>query len=147
MHQISFSPRFEKEVESLGHSLDAVKVHLELHLDAIGTGEMPVPYLGKTDAFHFPQAVVDADLSKIHVFDPTCTNFTKADQDSWKRATNLRGRTSDTYLVYTKDYFNEHHCYFVGMISPAHTKCDVRKSGMSWFGPLVDEANKFNGIQ
>lgn len=122
MHQISFSPRFEKEVESLGHSLDAVKVHLELHLDAIGTGEMPVPYLGKTDAFHFPQAVVDADLSKIHVFDPTCTNF-------------------------TKDYFNEHHCYFVGMISPAHTKCDVRKSGMSWFGPLVDEANKFNGIQ
>lgn len=146
MYEVNFSSRFETEVKCLGYDLNTVQLHLELHLNSIGTGTMPVPYLGKTDPFHFPQAVVDADLSKIHVFDPTCPNFTQKDQKNWEQANNLRGRTSDTYFVYTKNYFNEYQCYFIGVISPAHTKCDYRKSGMSWFGPLVDEANRYNGV-
>lgn len=146
MHKVSFSEQFEEEVEALGHSLDDIKTALKLHLDSIGTGKMPVLYLGKTDPFNRPQSVVDADLMKIHVYDESCPTFNEPEQAAWNSARNLRQRTSDTYFVYTKDDFNEYHCHFVGVVSPAHLKCNVDKSGMKWFAPLVDAANKFNGM-
>ncbi|ELB2788951.1 type II toxin-antitoxin system YafO family toxin [Vibrio parahaemolyticus] len=146
MHKVSFSPQFEKEATAMGHSLQDLKADLKLHLDSVGTGTMPVPYLGRTGAFTHPQAVVESDLQRIHVFDVSCPNFNAAEQDAWNRARNLHKRTSDTYFVYTKEFFDEHHCHFLGVINPAHIKCNFNHSGMTWFGPLIDAADKFNGM-
>ena len=145
-HTVSFSKRFEQEAEALNYSLDDVKADLELHLDSIGTGNMPVHYLGKSDSFNRPQSAVDADLMKIHVYDVTCPTFNGPEQKAWNKAKNLRQRTSDTYFVYTMNYFDEYECHFVGIVSPAHLRCNVTKSGMVWIAPLVDAANKFNGM-
>ncbi|WP_283129805.1 type II toxin-antitoxin system YafO family toxin [Enterovibrio norvegicus] len=147
MHKVSFSPEFEKEViGQLGHKPTGLQTDLAAHLDAVGTGDMPIPYLGKTDAFNRPQSVVDADLHKIHVYDTNCPAFNQIEQQRWNDARSLRQRTSDTYFVYTRDYFDEHHCCFVGVVNPAHLKTNVTKSGFKWFAPLVDAANKFNGM-
>lgn len=147
MHQISFSPEFESELKGqLGKQVEDVKADLKLHLDAIGSSNMPIPYLGKTDPFDYPQPAADADLKKIHIFDSSCPTFGTKEQNAWNKATALRYRTSDTYFVYTVNYFDEYHCHFVGVVSPAHEKCNVTKSGFKWFSPLIDAANKFNGM-
>ena len=150
MHKVTLSKRFEQEVVSGGFSsqqdLDNLKQDLKAHLDASRQGDVAVQYLGKTDSFDYPQAVEDADLWKIHVFDPACPKFNAVEQAKWNSAKNLRGRTSDTYFVYTRNYFDRYSCHFLGVLNPAHTKGNFGKSGMIYFGPLIDEANKFNGM-
>lgn len=146
MHKVSFSQQFEKEATKLGYPVKDLKVDLKLHLDAVGEGEMPIPYLGKTGGFTHPQAVVDSDLQRIHVYDPYCPTFNEAEQVAWDRARDLHKRTSNTYFVYTREFFDEHHCHFLGVINPAHIKCNFNQSGMKWFGPFIDAADKFNGI-
>ncbi|ODQ00617.1 type II toxin-antitoxin system YafO family toxin [Salinivibrio sp. SS2] len=147
MHKVSFSPDFEKEVISqLGYKPTDLQTDLEVHLDAVGTDDMPIPYLGRTDAFNRPQTVVDAGLYKIHVYDTSCSAFNQIEQQRWNSARNLWQRTSDTYFIYAPNFFDEYHCQFIGVVNPAHLKTNVTKSGFKWFSPLVDAANKFNGM-
>ncbi|HAS6199302.1 TPA: hypothetical protein I7171_21200 [Vibrio vulnificus] len=144
MHKVSFSPQFEKEATAMGRSLQDLKADLKLHLDSIGTGTMPVPYLGRTGGFTYPQSVVDSDLHRIHVLDPSCPNFNAMEQEAWNRAKNLHNRTSDTYFVFVKNFFEETDVCFLGVMNPAHVQCNFKASGMKWFGPLIDAADKFN---
>jgi hypothetical protein len=146
MHKVSFSQQFEKEATAMGYSVKDLKADLKLHLDAVGEGEIPIPYLGKTGTFTHPQAVVDSGLERIHVYDPSCPSFNAAEQRAWNRARDLHRKTSNTYFVYTREFFDECHCHFLGVMNPAHIQCNFNKSGMTWFGPLIDAADKFNGM-
>ncbi|SIO27688.1 type II toxin-antitoxin system YafO family toxin [Salinivibrio sp. ES.052] len=148
MHQISFSARFEEEATalSLDHStLDKIGEDLKKHLDAIhrGTGEMPVPYLGNTSPFTYPQSAYDAPLYRIHVFDINCPNFNDKEQTRWNKASQLHHRTSDTYFVFTRNFLSEFECRFIGVISDAHNTCRTNKT---WYVPFVEEADRFNNI-
>lgn len=146
MHKVSFSQQFEKEITAMGHSVKKLKTDLKLHLDSVSEAEMPIDYLGRTGAFDYPQSVVDSGLKRIHVYDFSCQRFNSEKQAAWNRSSSLHKRTSDTYFLYINNFFDEHHCHFLGVINPAHIKCSFKQSGMKWFGPFIDAANKFNGI-
>lgn len=145
MLEISFSQRFEQEVQNLpfAQDLDKLKSDLKAHLEGIHNDEMPVSYLGNTGAFNDPPDVADAGMGKIHVWDTSTSWFTTQKQRAWNHASHVGARRSDTFLVYCQHFFDEHRYQFLGVLVPGHEKIRHGGNGYGYLRPFVPDANNF----
>lgn len=145
MLEISFSQRFEQEVQKLpfAQDLDKLKADLKAHLEGIYKDQMPVSYLGNTGALNAPIEVADAGMGKIHVWDESTEWFDEKRQRNWKNASHVGARHSDTFFVYCQHFFDEHRYQFLGVLVPGHEKIRHGGNGYGFLRPLVPDANDF----
>lgn len=145
-HKVEFSENFEKEIcaDDQFKGIEELRSDLSAHLDAVDCDyTMPIDYLGRTDAFSYPHKAVCAGLEKIHVLDESCPKYTPALSRRWERTNRFRDRTSDTYFVYSRNFWDEKHCKFFAVLNPAHINGDVNKTGLKFLGPIIDNAEEF----
>lgn len=128
---LKFSTSVETKLGKYGFGLEPLRADLIRYFGSNGL-ERPA-YIGKDAQFERPDAVYDSEIHHLHLHIPGISCPKK-----W-----AKGRTTDSYLIYTYGDMNEEAYYVFGFIDDkAHEKCRLPQ-GHSLLTGFKVEAEKF----